>query len=145
MCAGVRTTRSPHPDDGERVLDEEVEDERDDADEGKDRHPDVLPRLRRVQFVLGHVPNNKLQVTITIQKAVSRFLVLDVIPELPQRRPELHHVLRDGVEVLESAVDVARTFFHVQSVVQDNLVTKKLLMLNSTQKILIFSIIQWRF
>ena len=64
MCAGVRTTRSPHPDDGERVLDEEVEDERDDADEGKDRHPDVLPRLRRVQFVLGHVPNNKLQVTI---------------------------------------------------------------------------------
>ena len=76
---------------------------------------------------------------------MSRFLVLDVIPELPQRRPELHHVLRDGVEVLESAVDVARTFFHVQSVIQDNLVTKKLLMLNSTQKILIFSIIQWRF
>ena len=76
---------------------------------------------------------------------MSRFLVLDVIPELPQRRPELHHVLRDGVEVLESAVDVARTFLHVQSVVQDNLVTKKLLMLNSTQKILIFSIIQWRF
>ena len=142
MCAGVRTTRSPHPDDGERVLDEEVEDERDDADEGEDRHPDVLPRLRRVQLVLGHVPNNKLQVTI--QKSVS-LLVLDVIPELPQRRPELHHVLRDGVEVLESAVDVARTFLHVQSVVQDNLVTKKLLMLNSTQKILIFSIIQWRF
>ena len=76
---------------------------------------------------------------------MSRFLVLDVIPELPQRRPELHHVLRDGVEVLKSAVDVARTFFHVQSVIQDNLVTKKLLMLNSTQKILIFSIIQWRF
>ena len=124
MCAGVRTTRSPHPDDGERVLDEEVEDERDDADEREDRHPDVLPRLRRVQFILGHVPNNKLQVTITLQKALTKFL-LDVIPELPQRRPELHHVLRDGVEVLESAVDVARTFFHVQSVIQDNLVTKK--------------------
>ena len=76
---------------------------------------------------------------------MSRFLVLDVIPELPQRRPELHHVLRDGVEVLESAVDVARTFFHIQSVIQDNLVTIKLLTLNSTQKILIFSIIQWRF
>ena len=44
--------------------------------------------------------------TITIQKALTKFL-LDVIPELPQRRPELHHVLRDGVEVLESAVDVA--------------------------------------
>ena len=76
---------------------------------------------------------------------MSRFLVLDVIPKLPQRRPELHHVLRDGVEVLESAVDVARTFFHIQSVIQDNLVTIKLLTLNSTQKILIFSIIQWRF
>ena len=144
MCAGVRTTRSPHPDDGQRVLDEEVEDERDDADEGEDRHPDVLPRLRRVQLVLGHVPYNKLQVTKTIQRAVTKFL-LDVVPELPQRRPELHHVLRDGVEVLESAVDVAGTFLHVQSVVQDNLVTKRLLMLNSTQKILKFSIIQWRF
>ena len=105
MCAGVRTTRSPHPDDGQRVLDEEVEDERDDADEGEDRHPDVLPRLRRVQLVLGHVPYNKLQVTITIQKAVSRFL-LDVIPELPQRRPELHHVLCDGVEILQCTVNV---------------------------------------
>ena len=140
MCAGVRTTRSPHPDDGQRVLDEEVEDERDDADEGEDRHPDVLPRLRRVQLVLGHVPLQQVT-SSNNDTAVARFL-LDVIPELPQRRPELHHVLRDGVEVLESAVDVAGTFLHVQSVVQDNLVTKRLLMLNSTQKILKFSIIQ---
>ena len=140
MCAGVRTTRSPHPDDGQRVLDEEVEDERDDADEGEDRHPDVLPRLRRVQLVLGHVPLQQVT-SSNNDTAVARFL-LDVIPELPQRRPELHHVLRDGVEVLESAVDVAGTFLHVQSVVQDNLVTKQLLMLNSTQKILKFSIIQ---
>ena len=126
MCAGVRTTRSPHPDDGQRVLDEEVEDERDDADEGEDRHPDVLPRLRRVQLVLGHVPYNKLQVPITMQRAVTKFL-LDVIPELPQRRPELHHVLRDGVEVLESAVDVTRTFIQIQSVVQDHLVARSVI------------------
>ena len=50
--------------------------------------------------------------------------LLDVIPELPKRRPELHHVLRDGVEVLESAVDVTRALIEIQSVVQDHLVAR---------------------
>ena len=35
----------------------------------------------------------------------------------------MHHVLGDGVEVLQRAVDVARALLHVQGVVQDDLVT----------------------
>ena len=49
--------------------------------------------------------------------------LLYVIPELPQSGAELHHVLRDGVEVLQGAVDVARALLHIQGVVQDDLVT----------------------
>ena len=51
------------------------------------------------------------------------FVSLDVVPELTKRSPELHHVLGDGVEVLQRAVDVTRALLHVQGVVQDDLVT----------------------
>ena len=50
--------------------------------------------------------------------------LLNIVSELPEDVPELHHVLGDGVEVLESAVDVTRTFIQIQSVVQDHLVAK---------------------
>ena len=49
--------------------------------------------------------------------------LLYVIPELPQGGAELHHVLRDGVEILQSAVDVAGALVQVQGVVQDDFVT----------------------
>ena len=58
-----------------------------------------------------------------MRRLVSLLLSLNVIPELPQRSPELHHVLGDGVEVLESALDVTRAFVQIQGIVQDNLVT----------------------
>ena len=50
-------------------------------------------------------------------------IILNVISEFPQGGPELHHVLRDGVEILQRAVDVARALLHVQGVVEDDLVT----------------------
>ena len=49
--------------------------------------------------------------------------LLNVISELTQNIPELHHVLRDGVEVLQSTVDVTWTFIQIQSIIQDDLVT----------------------
>ena len=45
-----------HPNDGQRVLDKEVENECDDTDEGQDGHPDILPRLRRIQLILSDIP-----------------------------------------------------------------------------------------
>ena len=50
--------------------------------------------------------------------------LLNVISELTQNIPELHHVLRDGVEVLQSTVDVTWTFIQIQSIIQDDFVTK---------------------
>ena len=50
--------------------------------------------------------------------------LLDIVSQLPENIPELHHVLRDGVEVLESAVDVTRAFVEIQGIVQDDFVTK---------------------
>ena len=49
--------------------------------------------------------------------------LLDIVSQLPQNIPELHHVLRDGVEILQSAVDVAGALVQVQGVVQDDFVT----------------------
>ena len=49
---------------------------------------------------------------------------LDVISEFSQCIPELHHVLSDGVEVLERTTDVTRAFVKIQGIVQDDLVTK---------------------
>ena len=48
--------------------------------------------------------------------------LLDIVSQLPQNIPELHHVLRDGVEILQSAVDVAGALVQVQGVVQNNFV-----------------------
>ena len=47
--------------------------------------------------------------------------LLDIVSQLSENIPELHHVLRDGVEVLESAVDVAGPLLHIQCIVQNNL------------------------
>ena len=44
-----------HPNDGQRVLDKEVEYQGDDADEGQDGHPDILSRLRRIQLILSDI------------------------------------------------------------------------------------------
>ena len=37
----------------------------------------------------------------------------------------MHHVLGDGVEVLQCTIDVARALLHVQGVVQDDLVADR--------------------
>ena len=44
-------------DDGESVLDKEVEDESDNTYEGQDRHSYILPSLGRVQLILSYIPN----------------------------------------------------------------------------------------
>ena len=47
--------------------------------------------------------------------------LLYIISQLPQGCPQLHHVLRNGVKILQSAVDVAGPLFHIQCVVQNYL------------------------
>ena len=49
--------------------------------------------------------------------------LLNIVSQLPQNIPQLHHVLRDGVEILQRAVDVAGALVQVQGVVQNNFVT----------------------
>ena len=48
--------------------------------------------------------------------------LLNIVSQLPQNIPQLHHVLRDGVEILQSAVDVAGALVQVQGVVENNFV-----------------------
>ena len=44
-----------HPNDGQCVLDKEVEYQGDDADEGQDGHPYILARLCCIQLILGDI------------------------------------------------------------------------------------------
>ena len=41
----------------------------------------------------------------------------------------MHHVLSDGVEVLESAVNVTGSFVKIQGIVQDDFITEKYLII----------------
>mgnify|MGYP007015956028 CR=1 FL=1 len=49
-----------HPNDGQRVLDKEVEDQGDDTDEGQDGHPYILARLCRIQLILSDISKSKM-------------------------------------------------------------------------------------
>ena len=110
MAKTCTTNQSPgpsidwtDPDHGVGVLHEEVEDEGDEADEGQDGDTYHLFLVSSIEFILCYA--------------------LNIVPQLPENIPQLHHVLRDGVEVLQGAVDVAGALLHVQGVVQDDLVT----------------------
>ena len=78
-------------------------------------------------FLPASAASNSSWATFLNKKKYSVYLnihfLLNVVSEFPQGGPELHHVLGDGVEVLQCAVDVARALLHVQGVVQDDLVT----------------------
>ena len=63
---------------------------------------------------------NKVKIIYLIYQII---FLLNVVSELPQGGPELHHILSDGVEVFQRAVDVTRALLHVKGVVQDDLVT----------------------
>ena len=50
--------------------------------------------------------------------------LLYIISQLSQGRPQLHHVLRGGVEVLEGTEDVTGSLLNVQGIIQNDLVTR---------------------
>ena len=49
-----------HPNDGQCVLDKEVEYQGDDADEGQDGHPYILACLCRIQLILSDISKSEI-------------------------------------------------------------------------------------
>ena len=111
-----------YPDDREGIFDKEVEDKGDQAYEGQDCNANHFFLICGIQFVLCDAPKADNE---NFMAEIKEFgFSLNVISEFSECIPQLHHVVSDGVEVLESTADVTRAFVEIQSIVKDDLVTE---------------------
>ena len=111
-----------HPDYSKGILDKEVEDKSDDTDEWEDGDASALPSLSLVQLLLGHIPA-RLWLRTEDRGRLCTADLQNVVPQLPQRPPQLPHVEVDGVVVLKSTHDICSIFTQIKCIVQNDFVT----------------------
>ena len=71
-------------------------------------------------------PKSLKQFLQCLRKLEADIAILNVISELFQNLSQLQHVFGYRVEILHGTADVRGSFFHIQSIAQDDLVTRKI-------------------
>ena len=106
------------PYDIQSILDEEVEDNRDETDEGYDDNAGYFLVICRIKLRLGDFSESSLK--FYFDEIVIQSILLYVIPQFTKATSKLSHVLCDGVKVHQSARQVTLALRGVQGI-HDNL------------------------